>query len=270
MSGLKDLFLEITNILSVGQVRFMLLLRQKLGWMSFLVGVGLVVLSLITAQVSFVNPAKIFWDFGHSVLFVLSSVLSIYLGSQIFIDEKNRRTLHLVLCGGVSRLAWFVGNVLGIWMALLTMLLFWFFLLSLSSLLVFGTYPWVISIQAVALMSLESLIVLQIGFLLSLFVRPMLALVSTSVLVLFLHSLTSLQMIFSDKQVGAYVTAKGVDVFLWFARLMPPLEWFDIKMFIGFEDYFSWSRYLLLVSSALIWVFILTVLNHLRFRKLDL
>jgi ABC-type transport system involved in multi-copper enzyme maturation permease subunit len=269
MSGPSQMS-TIVTIFNVAFIRFILLIRQRLGWMSFLVGVGLVFLSLITAQVSFVNPAKIFWDFGHSVLFVLQSLLSIYLGSQIFTDEKNRRTLHLVLSCGVSRLGWFTGNLLGIWLAILAMLSFWFILLALTSTLVFGSYPWLISFQATILMWVESAVVLVLGFFISLFVRPLIALLATGILVLFLHSLTSLHLIFSDKQVGAYIETDGAGFVLFLARFLPPLEWLDIKMFIGFEDQIAWGQFCFLLLSGFIWTFILAIVSQLKFRRMDL
>jgi ABC-type transport system involved in multi-copper enzyme maturation permease subunit len=267
MRGLKS---HLKTLWNVAHVRFLLLVRQKLGWISFLVGIGLVMLSLITAQVSFVNPQKIFWDFGHSVLFILQAVLSIYLGSQLFSDEKNRRTMHLVLSGGISRTIWFCGNILGIWLAIVSMLAFWVGLVAATSQVVFQKFPLVMSLQAVGLMCLESAIVLLLGFFISLFVRPLLALLATGVLVFLLHSLTSLQLIFADKQVGAFVDTGVAGTVLFLSRFFPPLEWLDLKIFIGFQDSISWQQYLLLMVSGSIWVFILAVFGKFRFERMDL
>lgn len=262
--------LGLRNLFQILRIRFWLMIRQKLGWMSFLVGIGLVLMSVVTARVSFVKPEKIFWDFSLGVIFLLQTGLAVYLGSQIYPDEKNRRTLHLLLSAGVSRGAWVWGNVLGLWTALSAILAFWFVSMALTSLFVFGQFPWMMAFQTVLLMGLETLVLLAMGVLVSFIVRPLLALTATAALTALLHSLSQLQRVFTDPQVGVYIEEGLAKYFLFAARFLPPLEWFDLKPFVGFDAALPWATVLPLALVALLWAFVLNFAATLKFERMDL
>ncbi len=262
--------LGLNTLLQLARIRFWLMIRQKLGWMSLLVGVGLVILSVITAKVSFVKPEKIFWDFSMGAVFVLQVGLAIFLGSQLFPDEKNRRTLHLLLSAGVSRAQWVVGNIAGLWFALTSILCFWYVTLAVTSLVTFEQFPWTMTFQATFLLSLEVLVLLALGFLISFIVRPLLALTATAFLTLLLHSLSQLQRVFTDPQVGAYIEEGIAKYILFMARFLPPLEWFDLKVFIGFDPSIAWATVLSLGGLAFGWALLLGAFSIFRFERMDL
>lgn len=261
----------VKNILALILIRVRLLLRQKLGWISVIVGCGLVLLSLLISEVSFINPQKIFWDFSLGVIFILQLALAIFLGSQLYHEERGRRTLHLILSAGVSRFEWLLGNGLGIWISLTLMNVLWFGLTLLSSKLMFveGGLA-TLAAQAMVLLGVEVLIVVFMSMLFSLFVRQMLALSLSAILVLLLHSMSSVQRIFSDPQVGRFVDDNGVSLVLWLARLLPPLEWLDLKSLVGYENSVSTALVAQMICVGALWSLLLLCLSWLRFEKLDL
>lgn len=259
-----------SSFFALAYLRFWLLLRQKLGLISIAAGIGLLAMSLFTARVSFVNPEKIFWDFALAVMFVLQMALAVYLGTQTFGDERNRRTLHLVLSAGISRGSWIVANVFGLWLALTLMLAFWFVLSLATSWLVFGSAPFHMSLQVVILTAAEVMVVLFMGVLCSLVVRPLLALAAGASLVMALHSVSTLEGILADPNIGRFVDQGGAQILLKVTRLLPPLEWFDLKPFVGYQDSISW----MLVGSTLLlgilWSFVLALIAILKFDRMDL
>jgi ABC-2 type transport system permease protein len=261
---------SFAKILALAWLRLKLLLRQKLGWISILVGVGLVVISLLVANVSFVNAMKIFWDFSLSVIFVLQLTLALYLGSQLYSDEKNRRTLHLLLTSGLSRSQWIVGNVLGIFLALLAMQALWYGVVLATSYLVFSDAYVFISLQAMALQSVEVFLLIFFALFSSLFLRPVLSLISVVIVTFFLHSLTSLQNIFTDPQVGRFVDDRGSSFVLIAARFLPPLEWLDLKPLVGYQESLSWLTFSGIAASGILWASLFGVLAWLRFERMDL
>ncbi len=272
-NGLMNLFEKdfFSRLWAVIYLRLRLLLRQKLGWISLTVGAFMVFLSLIVARVSYVNPEKIFWDFSLSISFIMQMALAIYLGSQFFSDEKERRTLHLILSAGVSRGSWVVGNAVGIWLGLLAMNVFWYLTSILAAWLIFPEgLSLTMQTQAQMLLGAEILIVILMSFFFSLILRPLLALAVSAVLCIFLHSADNLTRVFTDQQVGRYIDDRGYDILTWIARLFPPLHWLDLKPLVGYEHSISWSLIGGLGSLAFLWALFFGVASVLRFEKMDI
>ena len=261
---------DFSDTASIARLRFKLLIRQRLGWISIGVGCFLVLTSLVIARVSYLSPLKIFLDFGLGAIFLLQMSLAVLLGSQLFSDEKSRRTLHLLLSSGVSRFGWVVGNALGIWAGLTLMCALWAGLTWALSAVVFPQSVDVAMGQALILMVMESLLVVLMSMLASFMMRPLLALVATGASVVFLHSITSLQRIFTDPQVGVYTDDRGLDVVLWAARLLPPLEWFDLKLFVGYVAQVPWIFVAKMCGIGLMWAILLAAAAWYRFERMDL
>lgn len=259
-----------SDIWALASIRLRLLLRQKLGWISILVGCLLVLLSLSISNVSFVNPQKIFWDFSLGIIFIFQVGLAVFLGSQLYHEERGRRTLHLILSAGVSRFQWICGNALGIWLGLTLMSALWYLLTLGTSAIVFETDLAYMAFQAVLLMSLETLIIILMSMFLSFILRQMLGLAFSAILVVLLHSMGSIQRIFTDPQVGRFVDDNGVTAVMWAARLLPPLEWLDLKIFVGYESSVGWGFMSQMIALALCWSALLLSFSWLRFEKMDL
>jgi len=257
-------------ILTLIVLRFKLLLRQKIGWVSLLAGLVMILIGFSTANVSFVSPFKIFWDFALGLSFVLVHVLGIYLGGQLFSEEKDRRTLHLILVSGVSRGHWLVANVLGICLGLLAIDMVWFGATTIVSTLAFSWWDLVMMIQVKILQAFSLLIVLSFTVLFSLLLRPLLALFLSASLSLFLYSVTSIERIFADKTSAHLLDSSWALGVLKIAKFLPPLEWFDLKIFVGYENSVAWSTVALTSCLGLAWSVILLGLASWRFSKLDL
>ena len=258
------------GFLRMATLRWRLILRQKAGWLGFSLCAVCVFLSLIFARASYLAPERIFWDFSLGSCFVVVISLAIYLGSQLFADEQHRRTLHLVLSSGVSRGAWLHGNVCGIWLNLLGLTAIWWGLTGLTSWVIFHDVPAEISFQVQWALIFEVLIVLWGTVAISLCVRPLLAMAASASGVFFLHSLSSLERIFSDPESGHLMRSSGIQSILSAARWAPQLEWFDLRVFIGYEASFPWSNLLTLTTLGLLWALLFSVLGSLRFERMDL
>jgi len=270
-SGLMKLPKSLESILTIAVFRTRLLLRQKLGWLSLLIGVGVIMLSQVMAQASFINPLKIFWDFALGANFLIQVVLAIYLSSQLLKDESTNRSLHLLLSSGLSRLSWFLGNGLGIFITLCFMNFSWLVFSFLSSRLFFESWgnP-MIQLQCQWLVMMEILIVIFLTFLLSLIVRPLIALVAAFSSLALLHSLDSLQRIFTDPESGRHTQEYGLRSVIWLVRLLPPLDWFDLRSFVGYRDAFATSFIFQMSLISLLWTFLIVVVAKYRFDRMDL
>lgn len=256
--------------LSVAKLRFALLVRQRLGWASAGAALLAVLVSMLFARVSFVNSYKIYWDFALGAIFLLQAASALYVGSQLFHEERTRRTLHLLVASGVPRGAWLAGNAAGIWAALLAANLLGLFLALLFSYLVFGTAPWLAVIETQVALAFEMGIVVWGAMLLSLVVRPALSFLGSAAFFFFLHSTGSIERILADRQTGRFIDTGGVKAVLWIAKVLPPLDWYDLRGFVGYRDSVGFLALAELGALALLWGLFLSILSTLRFKRMDL
>ncbi len=258
-------------IFEVALFRFRLLCRQKLAWAALAAVAFFIVLSLLTARVSFVKPEKIFWDFSLALHFICQVFLALYFSTLLFFEESQRRTLHLLLSSGLSRSAWMLGNTLGFFFALLLLNIFSFlFSLTLSYVTFSELGTWVLAFQNHLLLAVEILILLFLGLGLSFFMRPLLALLASLSLCALLHNIDGLQRIFSDPQTGRFNSDFGLGSVLVLARLLPPLEWFDLKSFMNYQDSFSWIYCLQVSIVGILWAAFIGFLTLQKFKRMDL
>jgi ABC-type transport system involved in multi-copper enzyme maturation permease subunit len=257
------------KIYRLAVLRLFLMLRQKMGWMSLLVGVVLVAISMVAADVSYLSSGKIFMDFALAASFVIQTFLALFFGSNLFEDEKNRRTLHLILSGGVTRLEWILGNVLGVWVALLAMDLVWFTVTIGVINLQYAITDYSLLFQVKILQGIECLVLVSLTMFFSFWVKPILALALGFSVGLFAHSVNQIQAIFMDPISGRFVDSTVFSGVYWMSKIMPPLEWYDLKSLVGYEGAIPWLVALGLVGLALVWAAVLLTASWLRFDRMD-
>ncbi len=260
----------LKQLVFLARFRFQILLRQKIGWLALGIGFFLVLVAGRVAQASFVNPSKIYWDFSLGLSFVFQAGIAIYLASQLYAQELERGTLHMILAGAFSRSAWPWGQGLGLCAALGVVNVLWLAFSSLYAICFISGNPFLIIAQAQFLLSLEIMVVVFMTLLLSLFLRPLLCLITSIVLVVFLHSLSSLQSIMTDSQSGAFVESRGLSVVLWLARLLPPLEWWDIRSLVSYLPSMPIVYVLKMLLIAALWVLVFGMSAQRMLEKKDL
>jgi ABC-type transport system involved in multi-copper enzyme maturation permease subunit len=250
--------------------RLRLLTRQKVFWLGAVVSVAIVLLSYLLAQISFVKPEKIFWDFSLGAAFLLQVFLALFLASFLFAEEREKRTLHWVLSLKVSRGDWIAGNFLGLGFALSLLHL-------LASFLIFGVgffFPekpdLLLAAQSLFLSLLESWVILSLALFVSFWVRSILALSFTAILVFFLHSQDSLRRILTDPVSGRFTDNRGLEILLYLTRLFPPLQWFDLRDLVGYKEALPLLSFVGLCATALVWTFVYGLLSKWKFERLDL
>jgi len=251
-------------------LRARLLLRQRTLLGAVVLSFLVILLSLVLARISWVQPEKIFWDFSLSVLFVLAVFLSSYLAANLLREEQDRRTLHLVLSSGCSRGAWLVGNFLGMFASVAAVTLAGFLFALLVAKVSFQTSVPALAVTATLGIVLESAVLLALALFASFFVRPLLALLLTLALTVALHSLSSLQRVFTDPVTGGFLDTWPLRVLLKMATFFPPLEWFDLKPLVGYESTLPAHYLVSMLGLCLFWSGLYLVLAQVRFERMDL
>jgi ABC-type transport system involved in multi-copper enzyme maturation permease subunit len=259
------------TLLVLAALRFKLLIRQKIGWLSILTGFALVIGSWLMADVSFIKPDKIYWDFALASIFVLSILLSLYLGTQFYSDERTRRTMHLVLSAGVSRRHWLVGNFLGMGAIFALASAIWSLVSFLVALAFYWRVEnWLLILQAQWLLFLESLLCLALGLFLGILLRPLLALAASLSLVVLIHSIDSLRRIFTDSQTGRFIDYSSMSLVLWITQLLPPLHWYNLRDFVGYQGAVSATLILSLTLLGGLWLILILFAAATRLEHSDL
>ncbi|MBS1982780.1 MAG: ABC transporter permease subunit [Bdellovibrionales bacterium] len=258
------------SLVQVARLRFSLLWRQRLGWASLVAGILAALISLLFARVSYLKPQKIFWDFVLGASFVLQSLLMSYLASHAVADERNRRTLPLLIASGIPRGAWMLGQLLGLWLGVVALGFVWFVVAWVAGALGLGDPISLLPFESQWIVSMEMLVLAAAAALLSLFIRPVLAFTATLVLEAFLHSVGAIERIFTDPQTKRYIDDFGVRSVLKLSQFLPPLEWFDLRVLVGYRPYVSFGVMLELSLLAGLWFLLLSLAALRRFDRMDL
>ncbi len=254
---------------AIVKLRLRLLFRQKLGLGIFGALAGAALAGRIAAGLSWTWPAKVHWDFFLGINFSITSILALYLGSQLYHEERGRRTLHLTLAAGVSRTEWLVGHLFATWLLFVGAQAFGTIVAFFSATGMESVDPAPILLAQAAL-ALEYLILISGALFASLWVRPLLAFLATGALTVFLHGVDSIERILSNEQYGRFVDAAGPGAALWISRALPPLHWFDLRDFVAYrlpEDPWLLAK---LAALALVWSTLLTSAAAARFERMDL
>lgn len=260
----------IQYILQVAQLRLKLLLRQKFAMIGIGVGTILTIFCLFVANVSFVAPGKIFWDFSLGLSFVAQHLMAILLLGGLLSDEMQKRTLHLILVNGASRSQWLIGNLIGVWLALIAADLLWFGLSMVLSYLVFGAGGGMLLLQIKFLQWASVLIVLSFSQFFSVVLKPLLAIISAATLSIFLYSVTAVQRVFLDETAGHLIEASWSLKVFKLSKFLPPLEWYDWKIYFGYENQKSWAIVAGLLLFSFAWSALFLKFSQLAFDKKDL
>ena len=249
--------------------RFRLLLRQKLGW-GVLGGASLFFpFALFLAMSSYVRPDKIYWDLSSGFCFLVATLLVSYLGTHLFHEEQNKKTLSFVLTQGTSRNKWILGNIIGIGILCAFAIFCWTLVTVLGAYSVTSGAPPFVLFQSQYFLFLEMMILLSTAFLFSLFLRPLLSWFLLLSLIALLHSRSYLEILVVES--GFSGLSKGLyDAILFTMNFLPPLEWWDIRMFVGFEESISFTQTGSMTLLSLAWIFICLFLARLKMEVMDL
>ena len=261
----------MTKVFRLALWRFSLLRRQKIFSYTLAFTLAALVFAQLVASSSFIDPQKVFWDFSLGIIFLVSSILTIHLSTFLYSDEHQRRTMHLVLASGMHRRQWVWGNVLGLYFFSVSIVVLCTLFALLWNTLFYSasSLNWLLAKAQLALI-FELSIVATMSFFFSVFLRPLIAFFLALALVFFLHSQVSLVATLLDPQTSRFNNPVLMPIFQWIVPLLPPLEWFDLRILIGHEAGFSWSKLGVLFVHALGWTCLFLELSFQVFKRKDI
>jgi hypothetical protein len=171
----------------VAKQAYLDLYRERIFYNVILVGLFLTFVGYLSSLLVFGYQDRVMMSLGTAVMSITVLVLSATLGAKLIRDEVESRNIYLPLTRPLSRTLYFWARIGGVALFLLSNLVL--FLILLQILLHIAGGPWKSTvIQWAVLTWMESLIVLGLTVLLSLFLRPGLNLLCTLAFVFFAHN----------------------------------------------------------------------------------
>jgi len=102
------------NIIAIALNTYRETIRDRILYAAIVLGLGLVLFSLILAELAQEERARIVFDVGLAAVSLLSIFMCVFLTSSTFHQEVERKTLYGILSRDVHRYEFIVGKWLGI------------------------------------------------------------------------------------------------------------------------------------------------------------
>lgn len=250
------------KIFVIAQTTLLELFRDRFFYVVFVVGLFVILLSLLFGALSFDERVKMIVDFGYGAVQVSLLVLGLVLGSTIVAKEVERQTCLLILARPVSRSQFLLGKFFGI------SLLFLVNVLLLNGVILYLVGDWSkLSHSLIVCLGLflENITILSFVFLMSMFVRPVIAMLGGFVLFLVAHWLPDMQF-FAEKAQNTEMKAIA-DGLMW---IIPQFFQFNWKNYFFFMSDFNTSDVYLMTVHCLSWSAIMLLTATLLFGRRDI
>ncbi|MFN8944071.1 MAG: ABC transporter permease [Pseudobdellovibrionaceae bacterium] len=250
------------KMLIIAQTTLLELFRDRFFYVMFFVGIFVILLSLLFGAMSFDERNKMIVDFGYGAVQISVLVLGLVLGSSIIAKEVERQTCLLILARPVSRWQFLMGKYFGI------LAVFFVNILVLNFVILFLVGDWSKMIHSFVIclsLFLECSTVLSFVFLMSMFVRPVIAMLGGFSLFLIGHWLPDMQY-FAKKSQNVEFQAIA-DALMW---VVPQFFQFNWKNYFFFLDDFKSSDVYLMTLHCVSWSSIALLLATILFRRKDI
>lgn len=248
----------------IAKYTFKQLLKSKIMFNCFWIGLALMLFTYITSEFSFGNPKIIAMDFGVGVSGMASVAVAIFLGVSLLSEEIESRTVYITLSRPVARVNFILGKLLGMSLILILNTLI---ILSCSLIIYFFFGgEWNSLILVYFLFSVfEALLVLLVVVFFSLITNKVLSVMNTIVIFILGHAIpNSLDISMVKNNVVLQKLLKA------YTYILPDFDRFNLKKELSFA--FPVDPLLLLNSTiyAVLYVFLMFVVIIYIFKKKDL
>jgi len=151
--------LKINKVLSVAKFTFKELIKGKFFLLSFLGFISIVLITFISAEFSYGDPARVALDVGLGILSITSVLIAAIVGQSIIYDEIEARTIYMMITRPISRTEFLLGKILGLVLLVLLNILVLSLATCLMLILFQGAFQLMLA-YAILFLFLESLIVI--------------------------------------------------------------------------------------------------------------
>ena len=240
------------------------LIRDRIMYGILVFAVLLILLSLVSAQLSYIERTRITMDLGFAGIEISMVILSIFLGGTVVFREIEKRTVLTLLTRPIDRWQFLVGKYIGL-AALVLILLLALSILFLITLLIMEWEFTSKYIQVVLGLGMEASVLIAITMVLGVVVRPTLSISVAIGVFLIGKSMSSLVF---------FMTKPELIFYKYFANVLrftfPNFSRFDWKSTLLTEEVLMFSDVGLSFVYCISWVVMLVCLATILFGEKDI
>lgn len=237
--------------------------RDRILYGLIIFAVMIIFFSLALGQLSFAEQSRISANFGLSAIHLGSICIAIFLGSTLVTKELDKQTILTLLVRPISRWQFILGKFIGLVFVILEAMAG----LALVLGLVFFLVGMPLNAQfflALLGILIESMCLLSVTLLFSLFTRPILVVSFSVGIFLIGHWISTLQY-FSSKMPGSIS-----DYVYKVLRYGPDFETINWKSLVIYNDRFNLEMIMIPSIYVLLWTALLLALSVRVFERKDL
>lgn len=237
-------------------------MRDRFFVIFFLIGIGLVSLSVFLGIISFDEQIRILFNVGlMGVHFAIIS-LAIFMGSFVMGREIERQTCLLVLARPVSRTQFLLGKFLGTAVLVSNMSLL--MVILIGALIDFQMPPQNLVFILIGII-IEALILYGLGMAFGLFMRPIIAVAATFCVYLFGHWLPDFNFFIEKSQIAALTSFGNVMNYV-----VPNLHRFDWRSSYWLNHDFPVEKFNNGLLHGIAWLLLVILISDFAFRRKDI
>jgi len=209
------------NIFLIAKNTFRETIRDRILYGVLAFAIIFIVILFFLSDASLGEERRVFTSVGLGGIYLFGTCITIFLSAAMIAKELDKKTLYFVVPRAVSREQVIVGKFMG----LLASVALSIFILSLAYFAALSARAWFAweNILALALQILESALLVGIIIFLSTFLRPMLAVLASIVVLYAGHSMTTLA------AMAERMSPSLGDLALLFSYVFPNLEKFNMR-----------------------------------------
>jgi len=251
----------MNKILTIAENTFKEAIRDKILLSITIIGFLLIAASKIFIPVSIGEEVKIIKDFGISLIEIFGVLIIVFIGTRIFHQEIERKTIYSIMSKPVSALEFVAGKFLGLYYLIAVVLLVLFAIFTLFFRLYLGRVD-IYLLNILYFFIFEFLLLDALVIFLSCFMTPLTSGIIALLLFFIAHITFYLITLTQLLRIPALVILLN---FLYY--VLPNFSVFNIKATIVYHLPITINTYLLAFSYSLLYSLILIIFSSFLYSK---
>lgn len=178
------------NIMTISKYTFYELLKSRVLYSVFFLGLGLLFVSFTAAEFTYGVPEKVAIDFGLGMLSLSAVGIALFMGANLISKEMENRTVHMIIARPISRASFVIGKSLGM-ILLLTLNVLILGVLTVAAYFFLGGEYDSLIVWSIVYSLLEAVIILNVVILFSMITTTTMAVIYSILVFSLGHFLTS-------------------------------------------------------------------------------
>lgn len=248
----------------IGKYTFIEILKSRVIYNTFFLGLGLLLISYVAAEFTFGVPQKVALDFGLGALSLSATGIAIFLGGSLVHKEIESRTVQMILSRPVKRHIFMVGRIFGMSALLVINVLILGVMTTVMYFILGGSFDALI-LWSILFSLLEAVLMLNVVVLFSMVTTTTLSVIFSLLILILGHNISNSLELNAVKSSPVLETVIKV-----YSYIFPDLSRLNIKDFILYENSLSALYLCKMTIYGLFYSIILLGISSVIFSQKDL